>query len=99
LPKSRERKLVKAFWDRLANDLQINTMSPLLLIFKRILSLKVDDFKSPAEYITKMDSFFEEQGRLVYDLNHDMKILLRIHGLSQQYRELVDRFKNFTRDQ
>ena len=89
----------KGMWDHLANDLQTNTMAPLLHIHDKIRSAKIEEFKSPTEYVSKMESFFEEQGRLGFNIDDYVKILHLIDGLSHRYRELVDRFKNYTRDQ
>jgi Reverse transcriptase (RNA-dependent DNA polymerase)/gag-polypeptide of LTR copia-type/GAG-pre-integrase domain len=89
----------KGMWDLLAKDLQTNTMAPLLHVHDKIQAVKIDDFKTPTEYVAKMESLLEEQDRLGFGLDDYTKILHLIDGLSYRYRELVDRFKNYTKDQ
>jgi gag-polypeptide of LTR copia-type len=46
----------KGMWDLLAKDLQTNTMAPLLHVHDKIQAVKIDDFKTPTEYVAKMES-------------------------------------------
>ena len=74
-------------------------MAPLLHTNEKIRSTKIDNFKTPTEYVAKMRSLFDERKRLNHEINDDEKICFLIEGLSSRYRELVDRFKNYTTEQ
>ena len=51
------------------------------------------------EYVAKMRSLFDERKSFNHEINDDEKICFLIEGLNSRYRELVDRFKNYTAEQ
>jgi hypothetical protein len=89
----------KGIWDCFTKNYKTNTMAPLLHTNEKIRSTKIDNFKTPTEYVAKMRSLFDERKRFNHAINDDEKIYFLIEGLNSRYRELIDRFKNYTAEQ
>jgi hypothetical protein len=71
LTEIQDETTAKGIWDCFTRNCKTNTMAPLFYTNEKIRSAKIDDFKTPTEYVTKMRYLFDERKRFDHELNDD----------------------------